>query len=153
MNEFAIAYHEGLQAAANADDAREEIDRLIEELSQSLRETSAGKIASVSIEERTRRIPAANIHPIDPLKPFPGREIPFTAIVAQRALSEAEAVAPSAVLCELRIAPSGFPATLIYAERDVLCRDAAGLRRGLMEMLRHPEVARRLRHLVENPES
>ena len=149
MADFADAFKRGLDNADKALKSKESIDALVKQLSVDVAMASDGKIESIVIEPRQKFVPdplswMARISSIEPT----GKNVPYNVLVARKKAGQGA----SQILCEIKIASTGFPVVLTYSERSVVCSDEKGFASGIKEMLEHPDTGKILQKLLASEE-
>jgi hypothetical protein len=134
MNDFQVAYEEGIRAFQDATRAKAEIDAVLLEFSNQVHRASEGGVERVTGVQSMVPMSAALLHAaakaqVDP----PTRQ-------KQALVAVGKGGSRSSPICEIQISPEGYPVRLSYADNVVFCHDKASLEVGLVNLLKHPET-------------
>lgn len=138
MTDFQTAFTRGLQAANRAAMARAELDAIFSDLNNALEAATNGNasIRRTSVPSITNAMTRAMTMQ-DENEP--------TSIAIFGASGEPP---PFREIARWRQPATGFPCTLIWELRHVLCEDAQALREELIELLESPNVGYAIKSIV-----
>lgn len=138
MNDFQTAFTRGLQAANRAAMARAELDAIFNDLNNALEAATNGNasIRRTSVPSITSAMTRAMA--------MRDEEDP-TSIAIFGATGEPP---PRKEIARWRQPASGFPCTLIWEMRHVVCDDAQALREELIDLLESPTVGYAIKSIV-----
>lgn len=150
MNDFAIAFHEGLEAATRAEDARKEIDNIFEELNAVISTESHNTV----VIERYQHYENPEVGPsgrvfVHPLKP---RKL-YWAITAYNPKVGRDKLDKLRELAKWDMDPAGYPCTITWSKQEHICEDGVALSRCLTALLKDPVVGENLRVLMRLSET
>lgn len=140
MVNFIDSFNEGISAAQKAIANKDEIDAVINTLSEQLLQASAGKI-KISIAEKATPLHAMFASSVEDLLTRKKR----WAVVASNPLA---AYQPKE-LAEWQFDENGYPCRLITSEIEMFCEDREALEDALSKLLSAPGTGKKLNAVME----
>jgi hypothetical protein len=138
MVNFIDSFNKGISAAEKAIANKDEIDSVIEQLSDQLEQATAGKL-KISIAEKQM-----------PFNAFTGgiseliNRKTYWAIVASNPLASYQ----PKELAEWKFAETGYPCSIVLPDLEIYCEDKAALENALAKMLATPEAGKKLMAVI-----
>ena len=139
MVNFIDSFNKGMSAAETAIANKDEIDSVIELLSEQLQQATNGKL-KISIAEK--HVPLATFSM--KLEDILNRK-KYWAIVASNPLAPYQ----PKELAEWRFSESGYPCRIILSDTEIYCEDKAALENALGKMIATPEAGKKLKSVIE----
>ncbi len=144
MTDFRAAFKAGLDAAAKAEIARNEIDEVFTELGRQIAEETNGDI---DIERREFEERVSNPF-VTSLADIFGKTNAFWAVAARNPKAQESKWRQ---LAKWKQAQTGYPCTVSWAPVERVCHDRASLETALAALLQDPVVAEKLNNLRQLP--
>lgn len=139
MVNFIDSFNKGISAAEKAIANKDEIDAVIQQLSDQLQQVTGGKL-KISIIEKQMPLSgfATNI------SDFLSRKT-YWAIVASNPLASFQ----PKQLAQWKFSESGYPCRIVLANTEMYCEDKAALENALGIMIATPEAGKKLKAVIE----
>jgi hypothetical protein len=139
MVDFIDSFNKGLSAAEEAIANKDEIDSVIEQLSEQLQQATKGKL-KISIIEK--QVPLAGFSMS--LSEIMNRKT-YWAIAASNPLSTFQ----PKELAEWKFSESGYPCRIVLSDTEIYCEDKTALENALSKMIATPEAGKKLKAVIE----
>jgi len=136
MTDFIKSFEKGLDAAKTAEQNRNEMKSVFEELNQQLDRSTDGKLYI----ERRQFFKNSTFQDLPRLVHFQERE-KYTAVAATNKKIADYKDVELAIWKEDR---NGYPCQIIYGDEDIFCEDKTALENGIKNLLRDPSVGDKL---------
>lgn len=139
MVDFIDSFNKGLSAAEQAIANKDEIDSVIEQLSEQLLEATNGKL-KISIVEKHM--------------PLVGFSTKLSELINRKTYWVIAASNPLAnfqpkELAEWKFSESGYPCRIILSDTEIYCEDKTALENALSKMIATPEAGKKLKAVME----
>lgn len=139
MVDFIDSFNKGLSAAEQAIANMDEIDSVIEQLSEQLLKATNGRL-EISIVEKQMPLAGFSLS----LTELMSRKT-YWAIVASNPLTNFQ----PKELAEWKFSDSGYPCRIVLSDAEIYCEDKAALENALSKMISTPEAGKKLKAVIE----
>ena len=139
MVDFIDSFNKGLSAAEQAIANMDEIDSVIEHLSEQLLQATKGKL-KISIVEKHMPLAGFSMN----LSEFMNRKT-YWAIVASNPLTTFQ----PKELAEWKFSEYGYPCRIVLSDTEIYCEDKTALENALSKMIATPEAGKKLKAVIE----
>lgn len=139
MVDFIDSFNKGLSAAEKAIANKDEIDSVIEQLSEQLLQATNGKL-KISITEK--------------YMPLAGFMMKLSDVIERKKYWTIAASNPLASyqpkeLAEWKFSESGYPCRIVLSDTEIYCEDKIALENALSKLLATPEAGKKLKAVME----
>ncbi|MNZ26828.1 hypothetical protein D3C78_440300 [compost metagenome] len=142
MANFIDSFNKGLQAADTARANKEEINSVIEQLSEQLSQAVDGRL-KIEITQKNEPIDTFNLSPKD----FFSRRT-YYAIVASNPLA---ARYEAQELARWKMEESGYPCKVVMPDAEIYCQDKTALENALSRLISTPAAGKALHAVMNQP--
>lgn len=139
MVDFIDSFNKGISAAEQAIANKDEIDSVIEQLSEQLLQATNGKL-KISIVEKQMPLASFAMNISD----YINRK-PYWAIVASNPLTNFQ----PKELAEWKFSEYGYPCRIVLSDTEIYCEDKTALENALSKMISTPEAGKKLKAVIE----
>ncbi|MHC8315686.1 hypothetical protein [Pseudomonas sp. LB3P31] len=139
MVDFIDSFNKGLSAAEKAIANKDEIDSVIEQLSEQLSQATNGRL-KISIVEKHSPLSGFSMS----LSELVNRKT-YWAIAASNPLTTYQ----STELAEWKLSESGYPCRIVLSDKEIYCEDKTALENALSKMIATPEAGKKLKAVIE----
>lgn len=139
MVDFIDSFNKGLSAAEQAIANKDEIDSVIEQLSEQLLQATNGKL-KISIVEKQMPLAGFSIN----LSEFMNRKT-YWAIAASNPLATFQ----PKELAQWKFSESGYPCHIVLSDTEIYCEDKTALENALSKLIATPEAGKKLKAVIE----
>lgn len=139
MVNFIDSFNKGMSAAEKAIANKDEIDSVIELLSEQLHQATGGRL-KISITEKQMPLNAFTAKVTDLLN-----RKTYWAIVASNPLSSFQ----PKELAQWKFSETGYPCSIVLPDIEIYCEDKTALENALSTMISTPEAGKKLKAVIE----
>lgn len=139
MVNFIDSFNKGMSAAEKAIANKDEIDSVIEQLSDQLQKATDGKL-KISIIEKQSPLASFALSMADVLN-----RKKYWAIVASNPLAPFQ----PKELAQWKFSESGYPCRIVLSDTEIYCEDKTALENALGKMIATPEAGKKLKAVIE----
>lgn len=140
MVNFIDSFNKGISAAEKAIANKDEIDSVIEQLSDQLQQATAGRLKISIIEKQMPFLSGIATN----LSEMLNRKT-YWAIAASNPLASFQ----PKELAQWKFSESGYPCRIVLLDTEIYCEDKTALENALGKMIATPEVGKKLKAVIE----